>query len=201
METTEENIEELYRTLKRNLNLMRELDDQIDDQLIKFIKNTSVFIKDKENRSFEDMQNFISKNTQILHKIDLESQEKLNLSMQSYETTDQSINFLEEQIARAETSIKLGEISPSTPLSHLTMKQLLTPKEIAARKISHSAEIPIDPNEPTYCYCKEVSYGEMVACDDDNCEIEWFHIECVNLKAPPKGSWYCKDCLARRKHR
>jgi hypothetical protein len=53
-----------------------------------------VFIKDKENRSFEDMQNFISKNTQILHKIDLESQEKLNLSMQSYETVSLLFDIL-----------------------------------------------------------------------------------------------------------
>lgn len=25
-----------------------------------------------------------------------------------------------------------------------------------------------DPNEPRYCYCNEVSYGEMVGCDNDN---------------------------------
>lgn len=27
------------------------------------------------------------------------------------------------------------------------------------------ADLPIDPNEPLYCYCQQVSYGEMVACD------------------------------------
>lgn len=26
--------------------------------------------------------------------------------------------------------------------------------------------MPIDPNEPLYCYCQQVSYGEMVACDN-----------------------------------
>jgi inhibitor of growth protein 3 len=25
----------------------------------------------------------------------------------------------------------------------------------------------------TYCYCDSVSYGEMIACDDENCEREW----------------------------
>jgi len=25
----------------------------------------------------------------------------------------------------------------------------------------------------TYCYCDGVSYGEMIACDDENCEREW----------------------------
>lgn len=29
-------------------------------------------------------------------------------------------------------------------------------------------DLPIDPNEPLYCYCQQVSYGEMVACDNDD---------------------------------
>ncbi|KAI9312417.1 the Ing1 Phd finger in complex with A histone H3k4me3 peptide, partial [Dichotomocladium elegans] len=52
----------------------------------------------------------------------------------------------------------------------------------------------IDPNEPLYCYCRQVSFGEMVACDNDECEIEWFHLECVGLRTPPRGKWYCKNC-------
>lgn len=27
-------------------------------------------------------------------------------------------------------------------------------------------DLPVDPNEPTYCFCNQVSYGEMVACDN-----------------------------------
>lgn len=53
--------------------------------------------------------------------------------------------------------------------------------------------------EQTYCYCNQVSFGQMVACDNVNCEIEWFHDECVGLKSLPKGRWYCPDCLARMK--
>jgi inhibitor of growth protein 4 len=26
----------------------------------------------------------------------------------------------------------------------------------------------IDPNEPTYCICNQVSFGEMIACDNDD---------------------------------
>lgn len=44
----------------------------------------------------------------------------------------------------------------------------------------------VDPDETTYCYCNGVSYGAMVACDSDDCEREWFHLECVGLKVPPK---------------
>ncbi|KAK7977882.1 Chromatin modification-related protein [Apiospora saccharicola] len=46
----------------------------------------------------------------------------------------------------------------------------------------------IDANEPRYCYCNGVSYGEMVACDADDCEKEWFHLGCVGLKSAPSSS-------------
>jgi len=76
----------------------------------------------------------------------------------------------------------------------------------------------VDANEPLYCYCNGVSYGEMVACDHDDCEREWFHLDCVGLKAAPPSSgkyrnpqadggwltlalvkWYCDNCKDRIK--
>lgn len=56
------------------------------------------------------------------------------------------------------------------------------------------ADLPIDPNEPTYCLCEQVSYGEMIGCDNDECPIEWFHFSCVGLNHKPKGKWYCPKC-------
>ncbi|KAG9271705.1 inhibitor of growth protein 1-like [Astyanax mexicanus] len=55
-------------------------------------------------------------------------------------------------------------------------------------------DLPIDPNEPTYCLCEQVSYGEMICCDNDKCPIEWFHFSCVGLHHKPKGKWYCPKC-------
>ena len=59
----------------------------------------------------------------------------------------------------------------------------------------------VDPNEPTYCYCNRVSFGEMIGCDNPDCAIEWFHFECVGitLETRPKGKWYCKACSALRR--
>ena len=38
-------------------------------------------------------------------------------------------------------------------------------------------DLPVDPNEPTYCFCNQVSYGEMVACDNpDVCNFSYCHI-------------------------
>ncbi|KAG2229589.1 hypothetical protein INT48_001900 [Thamnidium elegans] len=59
---------------------------------------------------------------------------------------------------------------------------------------SSETDVSVDPNEPVYCYCQGVSYGEMVACDNAECDIEWFHLACVDLKTVPKGKWYCDNC-------
>ncbi|GLB43516.1 putative chromatin modification-related protein [Lyophyllum shimeji] len=68
--------------------------------------------------------------------------------------------------------------------------------------------IPSDPADPgdgegdgddrTYCICNSVSYGEMIACDDSQCEREWFHLTCINLAVPPEGRWFCDACRNKR---
>ncbi|OIW21300.1 hypothetical protein TanjilG_31629 [Lupinus angustifolius] len=56
---------------------------------------------------------------------------------------------------------------------------------------------PIDPNEPRYCVCHQVSFGDMIACDNETCQGgEWFHYVCVGLTQETrfKGKWYCPTC-------
>lgn len=36
-----------------------------------------------------------------------------------------------------------------------------------------------DPNEPRYCICNQVSYGDMVACDNDSVSIGFSVYVCV----------------------
>nr|XP_022309155.1 uncharacterized protein LOC111114903 [Crassostrea virginica] len=50
-----------------------------------------------------------------------------------------------------------------------------------------------------YCTCHE-DLGEfepMVACDNKNCRLEWFHYKCVGLENAPAGKWYCSDACKR----
>ncbi|KAH8102408.1 hypothetical protein BXZ70DRAFT_905799 [Cristinia sonorae] len=51
-----------------------------------------------------------------------------------------------------------------------------------------------------YCFCNGVSYGEMIGCDDNNCDIEWFHLTCLGLSIPPEGAWYCDSCIQTRRN-
>ena len=48
-----------------------------------------------------------------------------------------------------------------------------------------------------YCTCRSVSYGNMVACDNDECAYEWFHWSCVGMTREPAGKWFCAECRAK----
>jgi len=45
-----------------------------------------------------------------------------------------------------------------------------------------------------FCYCRGPEEGSMIACDNHQCKIEWFHQSCLKLNAIPRGKWYCPDC-------
>lgn len=83
----------------------------------------------------------------------------------------------------------------SDELSTLTSDQR-TGTNTGTTNAEGSASGEVD--ERRYCFCENVSYGDMIGCDDDGCTREWFHLECVGLKEPPSGTWYCDECLDRR---
>ncbi|KAI0307619.1 hypothetical protein B0F90DRAFT_1813063 [Multifurca ochricompacta] len=52
-----------------------------------------------------------------------------------------------------------------------------------------------------YCWCQVGSYGDMVACDDNECEREWFHLGCIGLEVAPEGAWFCEACRVKPKNK
>jgi inhibitor of growth protein 3 len=54
-------------------------------------------------------------------------------------------------------------------------------------------------DDKKYCLCQNVSFGDMVACDNDSCPYEWFHWSCVGLKSEPNGKWFCPVCAENMK--
>lgn len=83
------------------------------------------------------------------------------------------------------------EDPPLLPLLSVLPLSMTNPSDVL--------DMPVDPNEPTYCLCHQVSYGEMIGCDNPDCPIEWFHFACVGLTTKPKGKWFCPRCLEERK--
>lgn len=92
----------------------------------------------------------------------------------------------------AESSSDSSESETEDSQARIRRNNLTMPPAINASAAERPGKI--------YCYCRcpydEVS--EMIACDGEDCRIEWFHFECVGIMVPPKGKWYCPDC--RKKH-
>jgi len=95
---------------------------------------------------------------------------------------------------KASKKAKIAGAVPDSP-SNVSLNALL-PLSVAASDV---LDMPVDPNEPTYCICHQVSYGEMIGCDNPECPIEWFHFGCVELTTKPKGKWFCPKCAPERK--
>ncbi|KAI9291459.1 hypothetical protein K502DRAFT_368431 [Neoconidiobolus thromboides FSU 785] len=207
-----EKLESLPIDLQRNLQLMRELDAS-SQSLIKEVETDTNYLLENVDL-MEDKQRY-----EVLRKMTIsfghalkQGEEKVSLAAQTYNLTDQTIRKLEEELERFEQS-ELIHIKPikemSDKRSNLKKNEGSQPNK--KKKEKHeliknrgkdkddSNHMNADPNEPTYCYCNQVSYGDMVGCDDETCVREWFHYQCVGLKTLPKGKWYCNDCVAKRK--
>lgn len=132
----------------------------------------------------------------------------------------------EEQSAAKDGKKKPKKIKATVPASKTSTNAGDTVLTSVLPTVSHSTDaidMPVDPNEPTYCLCNQVSYGEMIGCDNPDvssknwnivvdigrvclctsffsqCPIEWFHFACVKLTTKPKGKWYCPKCSSDRK--
>ncbi|KAI0822658.1 hypothetical protein BC628DRAFT_655997 [Trametes gibbosa] len=90
--------------------------------------------------------------------------------------------------------VVLSQVPPMQPT--LTLR---IPAQILPHATVEAEDMPPDPNEPRYCFCNQVSFGDMIACDSRDCTREWFHIGCVGLTRIPKGNWYCRECATLRK--
>uniref|UniRef100_A0AC34GQD4 PHD-type domain-containing protein n=1 Tax=Panagrolaimus sp. ES5 TaxID=591445 RepID=A0AC34GQD4_9BILA len=51
-----------------------------------------------------------------------------------------------------------------------------------------------EEDDREWCFCGEHSYGDMIACENDDCLYKWFHYGCLGITVPPKGSFYCPEC-------
>lgn len=150
--------------------------------------------------------------------------EKVALAVQAYDLVDTHIQQLDQYLknfdeklrqergSAAATGLPAPNVDGNTKSGRVTEggrggrkkrsgQAAATEVPTAATPTGMELELPVDPNEPTYCLCNQVSYGEMVACDNPNCKIEWFHFGCVGLKEQPKGKWYCSDCVGTKGRR
>ncbi|XP_061768074.1 inhibitor of growth protein 3 isoform X2 [Nerophis ophidion] len=109
-----------------------------------------------------------------------------------------SVKSSNHQSSSSSSSSSLSSCSSSSALAQELSQQVSVLPEAEPNS---QVDWTYDPNEPRYCICNQVSYGEMVGCDNTDCPIEWFHYGCVGLSEAPKGKWYCPQCTAAMKRR
>lgn len=57
-----------------------------------------------------------------------------------------------------------------------------------------SKEDEEDEEEGPWCYCQTEIDSTLIGCDNSDCQIEWYHMSCVNLTVEPDGEWFCPSC-------
>lgn len=140
----------------------------------------------------------------------------LKASYEAINTGVHAAEFSRELAGAAQTAIaaiqettkkhkkKVTATVPSSSVIAATVQQPVSPPVVTTTMQVVDPDNPewtCDPNEPRYCICNQVSYGDMVACDNSDCPFEWFHYACVGISAPPKGKWYCPQCTSSMKRR
>lgn len=104
-------------------------------------------------------------------------------------------SYNEENSENDLTNASTGKAKANKRIKSLLyqQKKMASKSNAGNNNNNHGIEFPIE-SEPIYCVCSEISYGQMICCDNDLCKIEWFHFDCVKLNSKPKGKWYCPNC-------
>ncbi|KAK9361445.1 inhibitor of growth proteins N-terminal histone-binding-domain-containing protein [Lipomyces starkeyi] len=92
-----------------------------------------------------------------------------------------------------------GAITAASLKGSLSTSNNRSSQKSSAQQSAEDEEEDEENNDSAlYCFCQQVSYGDMVACDNPDCQYEWFHYACVGLKAPPSGVWYCSTACQEK---
>lgn len=140
---------------------------------------------------------------------------------------EQPVYLSEKGVSVKDVTVKDVPVK-DVPVKDVTVKdvtvKVVTPVKLAPAKLTRakvtrakvapmkvvkavpSAQLPSiktpeleSPDEPEqYCFCRQPSFGDMIACDYSKCANgEWFHYKCVGLRGRAEVAkystqkWYC----------
>ncbi|KAI8973039.1 hypothetical protein BDB01DRAFT_450314 [Pilobolus umbonatus] len=209
-----ESLQNLPSEIDQNMHELRRMDEefQIEYREI-YTKHRRAYNKQHKLNNYHKSNTFNLTSSRLQlekdYRLAVQKQDqKIDLTKRMYDLVSRHIERIDSQMAKSDISeadwmgARKGD---SWKMEDLLRKRASPHHESVRKRILHSSrpnpalggllpELEIDPNEPKYCYCNQVSFGDMVACDGENCEKEWFHYACVGLSEPPVGKWYCQDC-------
>ncbi|KAE9525475.1 hypothetical protein AGLY_014275 [Aphis glycines] len=190
-------LENLPAELQQNLTLMREIDSRAQQVISDIGKQTDKYFKSKAYLTDKNKK----KINRIQSKFDeakAYSDDKVQLAVQTYALVDEQIKKLDAYLAQSRDKFDDTAIDATIHIQGGSQNKKLQ----TANNKGHSDktfDIPVDPNEPKYCLCQQVSYGDMICCDNPDCSIEWFHFGCVKLPTDSKKKWFCPTCKKTNK--
>eukprot|EP00041_Stephanoeca_diplocostata_P021821 m.515473 g.515473 ORF g.515473 m.515473 type:complete len:201 (+) comp21922_c0_seq18:198-800(+) len=172
-------VETLPISLHKNLGMIRDLDDTTEERSLKLEKQCKLFLESMPNYSAEERRAELLKIEDNFKETRELAERKVNLAVSTYETVDKYIQELDIELNKfeaehavsstsSETRTKRGRGSGTAGSAKKPRVGLLTAES------ERIEDMPVDPNEPTYCLCHQVSYGEMIACD--NKDVRSTHI-------------------------
>ncbi|KAE9525484.1 hypothetical protein AGLY_014284 [Aphis glycines] len=192
-------MDELINSLKnlpvevqKNLTLLGELDMKTKKLISGIDKETDDYLKsnahltDKKKKKMNRIQRQFNKAREY-------SDDKVQLAIQTYALVDEQIKKLDANLAQLDAKYEDKAIGSTINMGEGSQKKKLQKTKDKGLPVK-VFDMPVDPNEPKYCLCYQVSYGNMICCDNPDCSIEWFHFECVNLTIKPAGKWFCPNC-------
>uniref|UniRef100_A0A3Q3RDW8 Inhibitor of growth protein n=1 Tax=Monopterus albus TaxID=43700 RepID=A0A3Q3RDW8_MONAL len=225
-----DSIENLPFELQRNFNLMRDLDQRTEgEKKTLWLKSTEqkLSILRQIQQSYSKCKEFGDDKVQLamqtyemvdkhIRRLDTDlARFEADLKEKQIESTDYDSTSSkgkkgdsrqkEKKTAKTRSKVKSSD-EDGSPKSLQKKVKLHQPYVVPSSNFgnvhpSDVLDMPVDPNEPTYCLCHQVSYGEMIGCDNTDCSIEWFHFACVGLTTKPRGKWYCPRCSQDRKRK
>ncbi|CAI4036375.1 hypothetical protein SMKI_15G2170 [Saccharomyces mikatae IFO 1815] len=175
--------------LIRSLRLMQTIDlikDERDERDLEKASRNLLSVANYIDDLVDDQIRFLKK-----HRKELEVQKLVTKTFNASVENIKSKLMLEEPRAHKESKLLL-KINLKKAKSRERKESITSPEIGITREDGTESN---NNGEEIYCFCRNVSYGSMVACDNSNCPFEWFHYGCVGLKQVPKGKWYCsEDC-------
>ncbi|KAL1919013.1 uncharacterized protein VTP21DRAFT_2394 [Calcarisporiella thermophila] len=189
-----ESMENLPDEIQQNMLELRHMDQEFHDIHDRYKQLCKDYYKQVKKIGDVDSQQ------QIATQLDLEKEyreamrkqdQKIELANKVYDIVSRHIERIDEQITKHGYSLDYDPKEARDKRGGSPSVVNSPRKRGGGGGVVSMSEMDIDPNEPLYCYCNQVSFGDMVACDNDQCEREWFHYGCVGLTEPPKGKWFC----------
>lgn len=184
-------VDKLPGTTKELLSTIRDLDSLI--QSISDNTGADTGLKLLTEKS--------SSSIQVLEEL---SDRKALLAYQTHHILNHHLKIVEEEIKHLNATIAQygqniipeGTIKADEERIHMgrniNLKKRNRPSVIETTATKENSDL-------IYCFCRKVAHGDMVACDNKDCIIEWFHYSCVSLTKKPKNEWLCADCIEKRR--